>query len=146
LIESISLRRYRLREDGKRYCRRLDPSIWRKDNFTPQLVSKLLLLSLFLFAVLARLKDQSDNKPVENKTGKIVQKPSLSLASCLGRKGSITNFQLQQNRPLGLSFLTFCFSRSIPVWTFTFWTNHRILLSVFSRQPNMTTPFAFITL
>jgi hypothetical protein len=27
LIESISPRRYRLREDGKRYCRRLDPSI-----------------------------------------------------------------------------------------------------------------------
>jgi hypothetical protein len=47
---------------------------------------------------------------------------------------------------LGLSFLTFCFSRSIPVWTFTFWTNHRILLSIFSRQPNMTAPFAFVTL
>jgi hypothetical protein len=27
LIESISPRRYRLREDGKRYCRMLDPSI-----------------------------------------------------------------------------------------------------------------------
>jgi hypothetical protein len=27
LIERISPRRYRLREDGKRYCRRLDPSI-----------------------------------------------------------------------------------------------------------------------
>ena len=27
LIESISPTRYRLREDGKRYCRRLDPSI-----------------------------------------------------------------------------------------------------------------------
>jgi hypothetical protein len=27
LIESISSGRYRLREDGKRYCRRLDPSI-----------------------------------------------------------------------------------------------------------------------
>jgi hypothetical protein len=27
LIESISPGRYRLREDGKRYCRRLDPSI-----------------------------------------------------------------------------------------------------------------------
>ena len=27
LIENISPGRYRLREDGKRYCRRLDPSI-----------------------------------------------------------------------------------------------------------------------
>jgi hypothetical protein len=27
LIESISSGRYRLREDGKRYCRRIDPSI-----------------------------------------------------------------------------------------------------------------------
>ena len=27
LIESISPGRYRLREDGKRYCRRVDPSI-----------------------------------------------------------------------------------------------------------------------
>jgi NAD(P)H-dependent flavin oxidoreductase YrpB (nitropropane dioxygenase family) len=50
---------------------------YRERMFNPKetdtvVVSKLLLLSLFLFAVLARLKDQSDNKPVKNKNGKIV--------------------------------------------------------------------------
>ena len=48
LIESISPRRYRLREDGKRYCRRLRSVDLAKDNFTSGLISKAFTFSLSL--------------------------------------------------------------------------------------------------